>query len=68
MTTAERLKMAINERGIKQKFISEKTGISEPTLSAMLNGNQRIDADAFFAIAVVLKMTPDEMYQYRKGA
>ena len=68
MTTAEKLKAAIDESGLKQKFIAEKVGISEAALSAMANGNQRIDVDTFFAIAVVLRKTPSEIYEYKKGA
>ena len=65
---AAKLKAAIDASGLKQKFIAEKVGISEAALSNMLNGNQKIDIDTFFAIAVVLRMTPDEIYEYRKGA
>lgn len=65
---SEKLKAAIEERGMKQKFIAEKVGISEAALSAMLNGNQKIDVDTFFAIATVLHMTPDEIYAFKKGA
>lgn len=65
---AEKLREAIEERGIKQKFIAEKIGISETALSLMLNGNQKIDVDTFFAIASVLRMTPDEIYAFKKGA
>lgn len=66
--TAEKLSAAIESRGIKQKFIAEQIGVSEQTLSAMLKGKTRIDADTFFAIAVVIRMSPEEMYQFRKGA
>lgn len=66
--TAEKLSEMIAERGIKQKFIAEKVGISETALSAMLNGKQMIDIDVFFAIAVLLRMTPDEIYAFRRGA
>ena len=65
---AEKLRAAIVESGLKQKFIAEKVGISEAALSAMLNGNQKIDVDTFFRIAEVLKRTPDEIYGVRKGA
>ena len=65
---AEKLREAIEERGVKQKFIAEKVGISESTLSSMLNGNQKIDIDTFFAIATVLHMTPDEIYSFKRGA
>lgn len=65
---AEKLKAAITSRGLKQKFIAEKAGISEAALSAMLSGNQKIDVETFFKIAMVLKMTPDEIYEFREGA
>lgn len=65
---AEKLREAIEERGVKQKFIAEKVGISESALSSMLNGNQKIDIDTFFAIATVLHMTPDEIYSFKRGA
>ena len=63
----EKLREVINARGLKQKFIAEKIGISEAALSAMLNGNQKIDIETFFAIATVLQMTPDEIFSFKKG-
>ena len=67
-TMAEKLQDAINESGLKQKFIAEKAGISEQALSAMLNGCQKVDIETFFAIAVVLRLSPDQIYAFRKGA
>lgn len=64
---SEKLREAINARGLKQKYIAEKIGISETALSAMLNGNQKIDIETFFAIATVLQMTPDEIFSFKKG-
>ena len=66
--TAAKLKAAVEASGMKQKFIAEKVGISEASLSAMLNGNQKIDVDTFFAIATIIRLTPDEIYGFRKGA
>lgn len=65
---AERLSAAIEESGLKQKFIAEKIGISEQALSAMLKGRQKIDIDTFFSIAVILHMTPEQIYSFRKRA
>ena len=67
-TLAEKLADAIDESGLKQKYIAEKAGISEQALSAMLNGRQKIDVETFFAVAVVLHLTPDQIYAFRKGA
>ena len=63
---SEKLREIINARGLKQKFIAAKIGITETALSAMLNGSQKIDIDTFFAIASVLQMTPDEIYSFKK--
>ena len=63
---AEKLRNMIESRGLKQKFIAEKIGVSETALSAMLNGNQKIDVDTFFAIANVLQMTPDEVFAFKR--
>lgn len=65
---AERLREMIDERGLKQKFIADKIGVSETAFSAMLNGRQQIDVDTFFAIAVVIGMSPDEIVAFKKGA
>ena len=65
---AERLREMIDERGLKQKFIADEIGVSETAFSAMLNGRQKIDVDTFFAIAGVLRMSPDEIVAFKKGA
>lgn len=59
---AKKLKAAIDASGLKQTFIAEKVGISDQALSLMLSGKQKIDVDTFFAICVVLRMSPDEIY------
>ena len=44
------IKKYLNNNGIKQSIISEKTGISEPKLSMMLNGKRRIEVTEYFRI------------------
>lgn len=65
---AEKLAAAIDARGMKQKFIAEKVGISETALSMLLNGKQKIDVEVFFKICMVLQMTPDEICNIGKVA
>ena len=60
----ERVCKAVADSGIKQKFIAERIGVSEPTFSAMLSGKRKIDVDEFFGISLVLNMKPDELYNY----
>lgn len=64
----ENVRDAIEDSGLKQKFVAEKIGISEQALSAMLNGRQKIGAEDFFAFCKVLNKTPEELYHYQKGA
>jgi transcriptional regulator with XRE-family HTH domain len=65
---SEKLREMITERGVKQKWLAEKIGVSEATLSAMLNGKQSIDVDVFFGIATAMRMTPDEIVAFKKSA
>jgi len=46
----------LEENGIKQKFVSEKTGIPENTLSTILNGKRKMDADEFIKIVFALNV------------
>ena len=64
----EMLNKAIEERGIKQKFIADAVGVSETALSMMLKGKQKMDVNTFFAITQVMRMTPDEIMALKKGA
>ena len=60
----ERVCKAVADSGLKQKFIADHIGVSEPTFSAMMAGRRKIDADEFFGISEALKMKPDELYRY----
>lgn len=62
----DNVRAAIEDSGLKQKFVAEKAGISEQTLSAILNGKQKIEADLFFILSDVLKMAPETLYKYQK--
>lgn len=64
----ERINAAVEDSGLKQKYIAEQIGMSEPTLSAMLSGKRGVDVDEFFAICQVLQKTPDELYHYERKA
>lgn len=54
MVSGRNIKNYLDRHGIRQKFISEKTGISENTLSAMLNGNRRIEVNEYISICKAL--------------
>lgn len=48
------LKRYIERIGIKQKFISEKTSIPEPTLSMILNGKRKCEVGEYASICNAL--------------
>lgn len=60
----DRISAAVADSGMKQKFIADKIGISEPSLSALLSGKRKVDVDEFFGLCQILKMKPDELYHY----
>ena len=48
------LKTYIEEHGIKQKYISEKAGISEPALSLILRGKRKCEVGEYANICRAL--------------
>lgn len=62
----DRVSKAIADSGMKQKYIAERIGVSEPTFSAILAGRRKIDVDEFFGICAILKMKPDDLYHYKE--
>lgn len=56
MKVYEKLSKYIDNNGIKQKFISEKTGIPENVLSTILNGKRKLDVEEFVDIVLALNL------------
>lgn len=50
----------IYEKGIKQKFISDKSGIDETVLSKILTGKRKCEVNEYIAICKALKVKPDK--------
>lgn len=63
----ERISAAVADSGLKQKYIADRIGMSEPTFSAMLAGKRKVDVDEFFGLCQVLKKTPEELYHYERA-
>jgi len=54
---------AIQDSGLKQKYIAEQINVTDPVMSAMVTGKRKISAEEYFAICKVLGRNPDEVYQ-----
>lgn len=59
MSINERLNVYVAEKGVKQVYIAQKTGLTPDTVSKMLNGNRRILADEFLLICNALNIDPN---------
>ena len=51
MEAERKLKLYLEEHGIKQQFVCDKTGIDKVTLSNILNGKRKLTANELLLIA-----------------
>lgn len=58
------MKRFISSAGLKQSFISEKTGISKVKLNMILNGNRKCEAAEYVSLC---KMLGVEMYEFMES-
>lgn len=61
MRVYEKIKKYMEDKGIKQTYVSEKTGIPENTLSMILNGKRNLGADEMVEIFKALEVTPNDI-------
>lgn len=53
------IKKYLKENGIKQSFVSERTGIPAPILNMMLNDNRKIEANEYMQICEAIGVSLD---------
>ena len=53
------IKKYLKENGIKQSFISERTGIPAPILNMILNDNRKIEANEYMQICEAIGVPLD---------
>lgn len=56
MKVYEKISKYIENHGIKQTYISEKTGIPNNKLSAILNGKRKLEVEEFILILGALNI------------
>ena len=59
MSISEQLNQYVIQNGIKQVYISDKTGLTQDRISKILNGNRKILADEFLIICEALNIDPN---------
>ena len=60
--TNNRLKEILDDKGIKQKWLAEKAGIKENTLSGIINNKTVTNVDIAIKIARVLGMQVEDIF------
>lgn len=68
MTISNAIANYIDEKGIKQKFLAEKTGLSCEAMSNMLNGKRKLEVDEYAKICETLNVSFDFFYDLSKEA
>ena len=64
---AENISKIIQNRGIKQSYVAEKTGYTPQELSDMLNGRRLIKVCDIPRIAKILDVKVNDLYAAGKG-
>lgn len=59
MNINEKLNEYLKKRGMKQAYVVEKTGMNADTISKILKGRRRIQADEFLLICSALDIDPN---------
>lgn len=57
MDFLEELKLLMNRKNVTQKYLAEKLGVTEGTVSRWLNGKRKITLDTFLDILEALGVT-----------
>lgn len=60
----ENVRNTIKQKGLKQRYVAQRIGVSEKTFSAMLTGRQNILVDDVEKICDVLDVTPNDLFGY----
>lgn len=58
----EQLKEIVEERGIRQTFLVNKTGMSSDAISRILNSNRKITAEEFLSLCIALDVDPRSFF------
>lgn len=63
MTVNEKLKKIVEEKGIKQSYLCEHTGMTADAVSRILNSNRKVTAEKFLGICQVLDVDPRQFFK-----
>jgi transcriptional regulator with XRE-family HTH domain len=65
MAHAKILKAFIASKGVSQKFIANKIGMKDGTLSNMLNGRATLKSETLEAVCSAMGVTPADFFAFK---
>ncbi len=58
----QNIRRIMTEKGLKQKYVADKSEFSEQEFSNMLNGRKRIDVSYINRICFALNVQPNDLF------
>ena len=68
MLVYEKVKLYLEDRGIKQAFVAQRCNISTTTFNAMMNGKRKMYAEDLRLICYALEVSPELFIDYTEKA
>lgn len=68
MLVYEKVKLYLEDKGIKQAFVAQKCNISTTTFNAMMNGKRKMYAEDLRSICYALEVSPELFIDYTEKA
>lgn len=65
MKMNQRLKLFLQEKGIKQVTVAKKLGIKYTAFNAVLNDHAELKADMLVAVCKAIDVTPEYFFAYQ---
>lgn len=64
MSTGQRLKLYLKEKGISQTSVAQRLGINVKGFNAVLNGHAHLRADTLEQVCKLIGSTPTDFFTY----
>lgn len=58
----QNIRRIMNEKGLKQRFVAEKSEFTEQEFSNLLNGRKRMDVSYINRICFALSVQPNDLF------
>lgn len=63
MVVQSRVAQYLEEQGIKQSWLAQKTGLTDNMISGILNGKRKMTADEFVRICKAIGKNPNDFME-----